>query len=183
MGVGFPPASPSTTLSFPPKEDLNHKFICGNYDNYRYASKSPNCLNRFGYIVDKGIFYISGGYSMDVLYRIPNSTWWEWEQLSLIEMEKCMCLYKKVKPAIVCSHEAPGIGKYWSLYYSKMKNMSVISSTEQFLTELWEEYEPQYWIHGHFHQFYTHQEGRTMFIGLDELLDGKKENCIYEIST
>ena len=181
MGVGFQKEY-SETLSKPKKEKIEHKFICGNHDNYKYASKLPNCLKRYGYIEDRGIFYISGGYSIDRVLRTEGVNWWSWEQLDCNEMVECMDLYRKVKPEIVCSHEAPSIAKYRALFYNnKMSKPS--SSTERFLNELYLENEPKYWIHGHFHQFYTKQEGDTLFIGLDELLHGKKENCIFEIST
>ena len=194
MGVGFPDESKSNSLQTkvltrPKSINLNHKFICGNHDDYQYASTLPNCLGRFGYIEESGIFYISGGFSIDKQYRTPGINWWPSEQLDANEMIQCMALYKKVRPEAVCSHECPTVAKYWSLFYSgKNKGFSSrrgysASYTEMLLNDLYVEHAPKYWIHGHFHQFYTKEEGCTLFVGLDELISGKKENCIYEIKT
>ena len=188
MGVGFPVKDYELSrykYSPAPYYHKNHKFICGNHDNYQYASKFPNCLKRFGYIKEKGIFYISGGYSVDKQCRTPNETWWEWEELNDKEQEECFKLYKEINPEIVASHDCPTVAKYWALHYSNggVFNSNISTNTEMFLNKLWVEKEPKYWIHGHYHQFYTKQEGNTMFIGLDELLNGKKDHCIFEINT
>ena len=182
MGVGFPDIG--DTLSPAPIYKHNHKFICGNHDDYKHAIQYPNCLGRFGYIEEHDIFYISGGFSIDKQWREPNVTWWDYEELSGQEQLDCIELYEETKPSIVCSHECPTVAKYWALFYSRGSGKKGITSpTETTLNVLWSINQPKYWIHGHFHQFYTKQEGNTLFVGLDELMDGKKENCIYEINT
>ena len=183
MGVGFPDNTRLDGEKSKPKSfNSKHKFFCGNHDDYKYASQFSTCLKRYGYLEEQDIFYISGGYSIDKQFRVPGDTWWEYEQLDMNEMIDCMSLYRKTKPSIVCSHEAPAIAKYWALFYSNSRlKKTVFSSTENFLTEIYDTYAPKYWIHGHFHQFYTKKEGNTLFVGLDELLYGEKQNCIYEL--
>jgi len=189
VGIGFPePVEDYYTtscggVSYPPQEEPQHRFICGNHDDHKIAIKSKNYLGRFGYLEKEDIFFIGGGYSIDRMYRQEGVTWWEYEELDELEVGACYNLYKETHPRIVCSHEAPSIAKYWSLFYSKRKNKRKPSRRERLLNSLYEYQQPEYWIHGHYHQFYTLKEGKTTFIGLDELIDGKEENCVYEIKT
>jgi len=125
------------------------------------------------------IFYVSGGYSVDHTSRIPDLTWWAEEELSEIQMNSAIELYKKSKPKIMVSHECPlgvkidFVTNTWKFDYN--------SRTEWALQKMFEIHQPEYWIFGHHHQKKELDKNGTHFVCLHELTYGPVNDCIYEI--
>ena len=91
MGIGFNDRDPKFSkdnLSWFPEIDLNHKFIRGNHDNPAMCKSHPNYLGDWGYLSDPNIFYVSGGYSVDYMYRTVGVSFWADEELNTEEMQK-----------------------------------------------------------------------------------------------
>jgi len=127
----------------------NHRWIRGNHDNRSKCELYSNYLGDFGYLKEEEIFFISGGFSIDCMYRIEGVSWWPDEELSLEMQQRVVDLYEKIKPRIVISHEAPKyICQYMSGEYEKFKP----SSTSSLLNHLLTIHSPEYWIFGHWHR-------------------------------
>jgi hypothetical protein len=57
-----------------------HKFFGGNHENYDTLLNDPpkHCIGDYGMYTHGGtpFFYIRGGYSIDLHYRILGQSWW-----------------------------------------------------------------------------------------------------------
>jgi hypothetical protein len=154
FGYGFMPI---------PKFPIEHKFIPGNHDNRQLCLKVPNCLGNFGYLENKGIFFVSGALSIDKHLRVEGHTWWRDEQLSFSQMIECYDSYDRILPKIVISHDCPdlaGINKYADKYRNP---------TTQLLDAMFTRHRPEVWIFGHHHESFKNYVNGTQFIGLAEL--------------
>lgn len=153
----------------------NHKHFLGNHDNYD-APKHPNNLGDFGKInflpIDINGFFIRGAWSIDWKGRIPKVSWWEQEQLTQEQLDKCLQEYIKQKPNIVFSHDCPfNILLYMNLRLEFAKSFGYNSSyipsrTNLALQKMLEEHRPKIWLHGHYHQKF------------DQIIDGTRFICI-----
>ena len=129
--------------------DLNHRFIYGNHDNPDLCIEHPNCLGHYGYLEESGIFFISGGYSIDVLRRTAYIDWWPKEELDAKSLTKMTKLFIKTKPRIVVSHECPDIAIY-SLFGWSPKEL--VTRTKSAMNECFRFHKPEHWVFGHFHE-------------------------------
>ncbi len=164
---------------WPPELDLSHKWIRGNHDDPALCRTHPNYLGDYGHVIKPDIFYVSGGYSIDHTYRIPDLTWWADEELSEAQMNSAFESYKESKPRVVVSHECPlgvkidFVTNTWKLDHN--------SRTEKLLQSMFEIHQPEFWIFGHHHQRKEIDKNGTHFVCLHELIDGPINDCIYEI--
>jgi len=171
--------------SYPPILNQNHKWMRGNHDDPEMSRNHPNNIGDYGYDEHTGIFYVSGGFSIDHQYRKDYYerkgivTWWEDEELSLEEFEKVLELYKKSKPSIVVTHECPTIIKRDVI--TNGDKLFKMSRTENFLQNMFEIYKPNYWIFGHHHKRVEKKIKNTQFVGLNEVMFGPIKECYYEI--
>jgi len=181
MGIGFPNNSDDSIggKSFVKDISFRHKFIVGNHDNRKLSHAHPNCLEDFGYDEKTGIFYVSGGFSIDYKYREKDVTWWEDEELSTNQMEEALKLYQKVKPSILVAHECPVEVKYF-VVTNIMKN-EFFTKTEKLLQNMIDIHRPDYCIFGHHHSRMEMNIGGTEHICLRSLSFGKYAECIFEI--
>lgn len=161
-------------------DSSKHKFFFGNHDS-RDAKVTEHFLGYYGFTELNGVafFYVSGGHSIDRAYRLTHEhqtgqkIWWEDEELSYADMQKVYKWYKDVQPQLVITHEAP------TVCMEKIQNPNILkefgypdgwkSNTQQLLQQLYEEYQPQVWVHGHMHHAARNQIDRTLFISLQEL--------------
>jgi hypothetical protein len=182
MSVGFSEGNPTYAkngLGWPPEQWQGHKFIRGNHDDPALCRSHPNYLGDYGFLSEQNIFYVSGGYSIDHIFRIVDVTWWEDEELGEIQMNSAINLYKETKPKIMVSHECPlsmkidSVTNAWKFDYN--------SRTEIMLQNMFDIHRPDYWIYGHHHKFLEKDVNGTHFVCLDELINGKINDCIYEI--
>ncbi len=181
MGIGFWDKGEFSKdgKKWSPEIDLNHKFIRGNHDDPGLCRQHLNYLGEWGFLSAPNIFHVSGGFSIDWQSRIPGMTWWKDEELNKEEMEKVLIDYELNKPKIVVSHECPLEIKK-DVVTNKWK-LEVDSRTETLLQAMFEIHQPDEWIFGHHHQYKEIDKNGTHFVCLDELLDGKVSDCIYEI--
>ena len=181
MGIGFSENGKYSKngISWSPEVDLNHLFFNGNHDNPKICQIHPNYIGDWGFIEKPSIFFVSGGYSIDCSYRTEGIDWWKNEELGNEEMIKVLSLYQEKIPKIVTTHECPLFLKKkiatngWKLEHD--------SRTEKLLQQMFNIHKPDYWIFGHHHQKKEIDIEGTHFVCLDELIDGKINNCIYEI--
>ncbi len=181
MGIGFPDKTEFSKdgVSWFPEVDLSHRFFNGNHDHPEICKTHSNYLGNWGFLKEPSIFYVSGGYSIDQERRVKDVSWWEDEEISPVENSSVMLSYINSKPRIVVSHECPLILKEevvtneWKLRHD--------SRTEMFLQSLFDIHKPDYWIFGHHHRFFEKDLDKTHFVCLNELIDGKISDCIYEI--
>ena len=181
MGLGFPADSEFRKEHITCFEEisLNHKFIRGNHDDPTQCYLHPNYIGDWGYMPDPDLFFVSGGYSIDHAYRTIDMTWWENEELTQLEMVKVLNAYEMAKPKIVVSHECP-LGVKIDFVTNGWK-FDINSRTEKLLHHMFEIHQPDEWIFGHHHQRKEIEKNGTHFVCLDELIDGKVSDCIYEI--
>lgn len=158
VGIGF--------VEFPLLDPIKNKFIHGNHDNYQLCKQIPSFLGRYG--VYKDVFFVSGAWSIDKEWRTPGVSWWADEELSYEEMEKAIKLYVEVKPKIVVSHDCPHIVKNQVLVQvgSDFFNKTL---TDQGLQVMFEAWQPELWVFGHFHTSYDAFHNGCRFKCLNEL--------------
>jgi predicted phosphodiesterase len=162
FGFGFSTVKTGEALELP----AHHRFIRGNHDNPELCRKHPNYLGDFGYLPE-GLFFVSGGLSVDKAYRIPYVSWWESEQLTSVQMSYCYDLYCEIKPTIVVSHECPEF--LIPKIVTNPGKLRMRSATAEFLEILWHEHQPTTWVFGHHHNTGTFQVENTKFVALNEL--------------
>ncbi len=181
MGMGFSDNSFGSFggVSYIETFSKVHLFLRGNHDDPKICNNHPNYIGDWGFVEKPNIFFISGGYSVDYNYRTVGIDWWKNEELTSEEMKNALTLYAVKKPKIVVSHECPIFIKK-SVVTNELK-LKKDSATEVLLQSMFSIHKPKYWIFGHHHQKKEIDVEGTHFVCLDELIDGKVNNCIYEI--
>lgn len=181
LGIGFPDVSYESEdgASFIRDIPLQHKFIVGNHDDRSLSYKHPNCLGDYGYDEHSGIFYVSGGFSIDRKYRSQYIDWWADEELSPGQMDSALKLYEEVKPSIVVAHECPTEVKHFVITNSMKKEIT--SRTEELLQKMIDIHRPDCFIFGHHHNRVEVNIGGTEYICLDTVSSGAYGRCIFEI--
>lgn len=164
-------------------DPAKHRAIAGNHDNYDsssldYFKQIPIFLDDFGIHEFPGIppiFYVRGGFSLDHKRRkaqIP-PTWFEEEELTYQQLEAAIDSFAKHKPQIVVTHECPDIVTHLVANWNIVTNFGyppghiIRSKTAQALTRMFGEYQPEYWIFGHYHRKAEFRMGETNFVCLD----------------
>ena len=158
MGFGFP------GVNFPNDFGDNHKFIRGNHENPTVCRIHKNYLGEFGYNKDFGVFFVSGADSVDKSQRTPELDWWRDEEIPYVAfVTDIIPLYMKIKPRIVISHDCPVSIKSNLITYGLGWPDSV-SKTQLALQHLFESWQPEYWIFGHYHRNKQVQKNGTTFV-------------------
>lgn len=158
---------------------LNHRFIAGNHENYNDLPR--HSLGDYG-TCDIGMwsfFYVRGAWSIDIkqrqAYEFHNGVkvWWFEEELSNRQMQDCYDKYVETKPSVVMTHSCPssvadmvgnpGVWKYFGWDEPKTSN------TQLLLQEMFDVWQPDLWIFGHFHRDWFGIVNDTDFICVDEL--------------
>jgi predicted phosphodiesterase len=131
---------------FFPEHKSNNKFVRGNHDNPEICRTKESYLGDYGF--KEGIFYISGAFSIDYMYRKIGRDMWEDEQLSMEQLQKAIELYEKCKPEIVVSHECP----------NSVSNRVIFSNvdygrerTSMAMETMFDIHQPKIWCFGHYH--------------------------------
>jgi hypothetical protein len=173
MGLGFK----GVYLPEFPRDKF--RFIRGNHDSPQACQNHINYAGDFGYRSESELFFMGGAWSIDYKMRTPGVSWWQDEELSPEELNRAFYCYSQVKPRIVVTHEAPeaigrilmmrlsGIGNF---YYSGNTGAYVQTRTSQTLQQMFDIYQPEHWVFGHYH--------------IDEEIDfkGTKFHCLNELS-
>jgi hypothetical protein len=169
MGIGF---SGVGLHEMPP----DHKWFRGNHDNPEKCRATTNYLGDWGYLEADRLFWLAGAFSMDQKWRIEGVSWWRDEELSIMQLNEAIDLYKEKKPRFVVSHEAPArAGR--SLLDGLMgpcfsaKGECCNSRTSQALQYMLEWHQPEEWVFGHYHvdKTFQVQNCKTKFTCVAEL--------------
>ena len=139
----------------------NHKWLAGNHDFYPNYPRFSQSLGDFG--VWNDVFFIRGAKSIDRHHRIEGRDWFREEEMSYIEMTKCIELYEQTKPDFVISHTCPAFIKNDIFGYSDNDNTSIL------LKQLFEFHQPKIWVFGHMHNSIIYSHLNTTFVCLAEL--------------
>lgn len=154
-GVNFPLVGPQ------------HKFIRGNHDSPKVCRENTHYLGDWGYLPDKKIFFISGAYSIDLMFRTPNKTWWWDEELSHEELRRVVERFGREKPEIVLTHECPTAFRSFCMPNPNMR--LVKTRTDEALQACFDVHKPAMWFFGHYHRSTSFNQHGTEFRCLDEL--------------
>ena len=139
-----------------------HQILFGNHDQHTMIDEAHS-LGKFGFIENKGIFFVSGAYSIDKYKRIEGLDWFSNEELNYNQSCDCLELYEQIKPNIVVTHDCPqNIRKYFFGYEEK-------STTCTLLQMMLDIHKPKFWVFGHHHK------------PKDEIIDGTRFVCLKEL--
>lgn len=169
MGIGFPDI-------YLPALD-KHKFIRGNHDDPNVCREHYNYQGEFGYLADKGIFYLGGAWSIDkhirAVYEAKTGirTWWPDEELSIHQLAQAYKLYVSCKPRIVATHDCPKFMSERIIRKIAGVNNPFVhpTRTARALERMWRFHEPDVWVFGHYHITMEQTVSNTRFICLNEL--------------
>lgn len=182
FGFGFPPHKNShgkinkeSEISLHPERipaNPTAKFIAGNHDNRNLIADHPNYLGDYGYHKASEIFYISGALSIDADMRTMGVDWWEYEELSYMELHEMIQMFGDVKPKIVVSHDAPSIATM--TMFPGSGKFDWPSKTRQAMDQCFEIWQPKAWMFGHWHKT-CHTLGTTRFqcVGIRDCVEIK----------
>jgi predicted phosphohydrolase len=176
-------------------DKYKHFFIGGNHDNMEEYYKCPNNLGDYGVYNFNNIsfFVMRGAMSIDCLMRLKdyqlsgNKTWWHNEELNIEEFERCISLYKTVKPDFIVTHDCPVDVKNILSNPEIMKRhgwpVNHNSNTQMALQVMLDEHRPKLWVFGHHHKNFDRTINGTRFICLPELgyIDVSLINGEYKI--
>lgn len=167
MGIGFRRYPHGNFTQNPPFDymiDANGRFIRGNHDN------PASCRAHKQFIpdgsVENDVMFIGGASSIDWQYRIEGYSWWKDEELSDDEMKNINDIYIVTKPRVLITHD---VAMEAIQYIPHTHHFLDRSRTQLFLQSLWEQHQPEMWVHGHHHLTYENTCNGTKFIGLAEL--------------
>lgn len=154
LGVGFELAGHESFPDF----GSNHRFIRGNHDNPASCKNYKGFLGDWGFLADKGIFYVGGAMSIDARDRLIGISWWADEELAYDEFEKVIENFAKERPEIVVSHDCP-MEATQIMTGSNAKK----SKTSQALQACFETHQPRLWVYGHYHRSEIFSHRNTAF--------------------
>ncbi len=159
-----------------------HKFGRGNHDNVDIVYDSPHFIGDWGTkrINNIKFYHIGGAFSVDWKGRLYHEhqtgrkCWWPEEQLSRHVMERVLKDYRKTKPSIVITHTCPHsiaqkVGSGGALRSFGFDPKTFTTKTQELLQACYEAWQPDLWLHGHFHRSFEYRCGGTLFKCLDEL--------------
>lgn len=183
MGLGF------AGVGLHPMDD-NHKFFRGNHDSPEKCRAHKNYLGDYGYDQSTGVFHVAGAWSIDRAWRIEGISWWYDEELSYIELDKVIELYKQSKPRFVLSHEAPSKAAKALLLdlsgpYFAAKMECSMSRTSEALQLMLDSHQPEQWIFGHYHvdKEFTVPNYTTKFRCVGGIMNSGDKPHTYELKT
>jgi hypothetical protein len=148
-----------------------HKFLCGNHDDRKFAASHPNYVGDFGYVKNADLFYISGAFSIDFKLRTEGIDWWSWEQLDPSQLDEMITMFADTKPRIVASHCAP-LSAQVTMFPHSAKNLW-INRTQVVMEDALNLWQPERWYFGHCHMTKHCQSGKTRFqcVGIEQRVE------------
>lgn len=144
-------------------DSLKHKINFGNHDYYPFL-EYPYSLGNFSFLFESQVMTIRGAESIDKWKRKEGVDWFPEEENTYQVFEEIIELYLERKPKIIISHDCPkSIAENYFIYG---ESTSRTTSAFQFM---FENYQPELWVFGHYHESKTVVENNTKFICLNEL--------------
>lgn len=161
FGLGYP-----DTMQLPiavqqlRKEGGAHYWIRGNHDNPRTAEKDKWCLGDVGYHALHGMMWVAGA-------STPSWAMQDFigEQLSYSQLEEAIETFKVVKPRIMISHDCPEDIKKSLMIPDRHSETSATNLALQTMFEAWQ---PDLWVFGHYHRRVDERVWGTRFVCLEE---------------
>lgn len=143
------------------KVSMEHRFLGGNHDNYDSYHDCKNSLGDYGQCSIGGVqlYFVRGARSIDLNRRTIGVDWWENEELSYQQSCAALVDYKKVRPAVMVSHDCPTVVKTIMLGED-----SVRTSTNELLQQMFDAHCPNFWYFGHHHVDKSFSVGQCMFV-------------------
>jgi hypothetical protein len=140
----------------------HHRFIRGNHDNPDYCKRNPYCIGD-GDLVDN-IFFMGGAESIDRGLRTPGYDWWPDEEVKLTKfLDYVLPNYMLGGFNIVVTHDCPrSVAK-------DLFDVDSNSTTRHMLQILFDVYQPDLWVFGHWHRSARKKINGTEFVCLAEL--------------
>jgi predicted phosphodiesterase len=164
----------------------NDKFFKGNHDNYDEVDTYNEGYNIGNYgVCNHGgtpFYFIRGGFSIDWAHRVAydeahgTKCWWDEEELSMRDMQKCFAEYSAIKPDILITHEpcrtvAKLAGNPNVLSKFGYDPDTFTTATSELIEECIKVHKPKLVVSGHFHLHY------------DEVVDGVRHVIIPTLGT
>lgn len=168
FGYGFFSKYTTEKLNTFQLEYPDAKFIRGNHDHPKLASKSGNFIKDGFFDEDNSIMYVGGAQSYDRAIRTSGINWWPDEELSMAEYYELFDSYIKNKPKIMVTHDAPEMITY-KMFLAERGGTIDPSRTGQVFQQMWERHQPEYWFFGHWHITKRYEENGTIFQCIGEL--------------
>lgn len=155
MGVGF------TDI---PVLGTNHTFIRGNHDDPTACKVHPRWIPDGSYWKEARMMFVGGAYSIDWMHRKEGVSWWQDEELSIMQLNDIINKYNGLRPEIMVTHNAP-----LSTTLRLFPHLAIGNGdrTSQALQAMLEIHEPKLWIFGHWHLPKNEVIGKTRFLCLD----------------
>lgn len=154
-----------------------NRFFAGNHDCYDILLDPercpPHCLGDFGEVTLGGVtfFFVRGAHSIDRIQRTQGKDWWPEEELSMGQCYQALEAYQAAKPRIMITHDCPNVMRDWFTRHGigAAAFNPIKSRTGELLQQMYEAYQPEVWIFGHWHKNAKVKIGQTEFICLGEL--------------
>jgi DNA repair exonuclease SbcCD nuclease subunit len=143
----------------------NVKFIRGNHDNPGHCSRycSDRHIEDGHYDSETETFFLGGAWSIDFAYRTPYVNWWPEEECSAASMLSFVEAYAESKPKIVVTHDGPPVATL-PMFLNSDKSKLFPNNTIAFLELMFNLWEPELWVFGHWHRTRELTVGRTRFL-------------------
>jgi hypothetical protein len=169
FGLGFVPLSHLLELD---EREPYHRFYRGNHDNPAIAKELRRHIASGPYT--HGTFVLGGAWSIDQAHRTEGLSWWRDEQHSVGELRALEAAYLEQRPHTVLTHDAPTLVAYHMFLKNRLGQQALhLNKTAERLQRMFEQWQPQRWFFGHWHETTTLTLEGTKFqcIGANEHLD------------
>lgn len=143
----------------------NNKILFGNHDYYPYLDKPHSMCSTSCNDSENGIYYIRGAYSIDWKARTFGVDWFHNEEVSYRECEVVIEHCYKSRPNIIISHDCP----HSIAHLLFALPTEIHTRTGHMLDMIFQYWQPELWIFGHYHRSLTKRIGKTVFHCLNEL--------------
>lgn len=172
FGMGFerPPHRVVPYLS------KNHRFIRGNHDDPAKCKAHPNYIpdGTIEILGSTKVMFIGGAWSIDRALRTEGLNWWSDEQLSYMQFQDLIDIYKDEKPDMMVTHDCPtDFARKFILGAHKPSYPSTTGSAFQVMRQI---HQPKIWVFGHWHLDIDIEFEGTRFLC-------SKETAIYNHGT
>ena len=157
-----------------PRLPVGHHFLRGNHDDPAAHAKHFNYIGDYGMWDSPKLFYLSGAFSIDYMYRLSGVSWWPDEELSDSDLASASLMYVARKPDYVVTHDCPAYVRHTllsklALGFRPEKDLNC--RTSSVLQYMFEAHKPKIWVFGHYH------------LDMDFVYEGCRFICLNELST
>lgn len=143
------------------------RFIRGNHDDPARCRAQPSYIEDGTFDPEYDILFAGGAWSIDYLWRTPGVSWWADEEMSITALEALIDAAQALRPKILATHDCPApVAK---ALFPERTRVQYPTRTGQALAALFEVYQPDLWVFGHWHESARRKINGTEFVCLNEL--------------